>query len=75
MKFSKGIIVIGENHLLDNSTLVSNLSEKESHLEVGSIMMVDVTTEAVMVEIKRKIDLLKKAIKERDYEIIALRDQ
>ncbi|KAA0056633.1 retrotransposon gag protein [Cucumis melo var. makuwa] len=43
MESPKGKIIIRENPLLDNSTPASDLSEKESHLEVVSVMMVDVT--------------------------------
>lgn len=38
-------------------------------------MMVDVTTEAAMAEIERKRNLLMKLVKERDHEIVGLRDQ
>ncbi|TYK23947.1 ty3-gypsy retrotransposon protein [Cucumis melo var. makuwa] len=38
-------------------------------------MMVDVTTEATMAEMERKINFLMKVVEERDHEIAALKDQ
>ena len=38
-------------------------------------MMEDVTPEAAMVEMERKINFLKKIIEERDHEIATLKDQ
>ncbi|KAA0038406.1 ty3-gypsy retrotransposon protein [Cucumis melo var. makuwa] len=72
---SKGGIIIRENPLFNNSTPASNLLDKESHLEVVSVMMADMTTEATMVEIERKINFLMKVVEERDHEIAALKDQ
>ncbi|KAA0051326.1 ty3-gypsy retrotransposon protein [Cucumis melo var. makuwa] len=46
----------------------SNLSDKESHLEVVSVMMADVTAKAAMAEMKRKVNFLMKVVKERDHE-------
>ncbi|TYK20937.1 ty3-gypsy retrotransposon protein [Cucumis melo var. makuwa] len=37
----KGGIIIRDNHLFNNSTPASNLSDKESHLEVVFVMMRD----------------------------------
>ncbi|KAA0040518.1 ty3-gypsy retrotransposon protein [Cucumis melo var. makuwa] len=71
----KGRIIIRDNPLFNNSTPASNLSDKESHLEVVSVMMVDVTTEATMVEMEKKINFLMKVVEERDHEIAALKDQ
>ncbi|TYJ96889.1 ty3-gypsy retrotransposon protein [Cucumis melo var. makuwa] len=71
----KGGIIIRENPLFNNSTPASNLSDKESHFEVVSVMMADVTSEAAMAEIKRKINFLMKLVEERDHEISALKDQ
>ncbi|KAA0066936.1 ty3-gypsy retrotransposon protein [Cucumis melo var. makuwa] len=51
----KGGIFIRDNPLFNNSTPASNLSDKESHLEVVSVMMVDVTAEATVAEMERKI--------------------
>ncbi|KAA0066644.1 ty3-gypsy retrotransposon protein [Cucumis melo var. makuwa] len=71
----KGGIIIKDNPLFNNSTSASNLSDKESHLEVVSVMMADVTAEATMAEMERKINYLMKVIEERDHEIAALKDQ
>ncbi|TYK04575.1 ty3-gypsy retrotransposon protein [Cucumis melo var. makuwa] len=71
----KGGIIIRDNPLFNNSTPASNLSDKESHLEVVSVMMVDVTAEATMAEMERKINFLMKVVEERDHEIAALKDQ
>ncbi|TYK00107.1 ty3-gypsy retrotransposon protein [Cucumis melo var. makuwa] len=71
----KGGIIIRDNPLFNNSTPASNLSDKESHLEVVSVMMVDVTAEATMAEMERKINFLMKVVEERDQEIAALKDQ
>ncbi|TYK23003.1 ty3-gypsy retrotransposon protein [Cucumis melo var. makuwa] len=71
----KGGIIIRDNPLFNNSTPASNLSDKESHFEVVSVMMVDVTAEATMEEMKRKINFLMKVVEERDREIAALKDQ
>ncbi|KAA0032672.1 ty3-gypsy retrotransposon protein [Cucumis melo var. makuwa] len=71
----KGEIIIRDNPLFNNSTPASNLSDKESHLEVVSVMMVDVIAEATMTEMERKINFLRKVVEERDHEITALKDQ
>ncbi|KAA0033935.1 ty3-gypsy retrotransposon protein [Cucumis melo var. makuwa] len=71
----KGGIIIRDNPLFNNSTPASNLSDKASHLEVVSVMMVDVTAEATVTEMERKINFLMKVIEERDHEIAALKDQ
>ncbi|KAA0040809.1 ty3-gypsy retrotransposon protein [Cucumis melo var. makuwa] len=68
-------IIIRDNPLFNNFTPASNLSDKESHLEVVSVMMVDVTAEATMAEMERKINFLMKVVEERDHEIAALKDQ
>ncbi|TYK16520.1 ty3-gypsy retrotransposon protein [Cucumis melo var. makuwa] len=74
-KSPKGGIIIRDNPLFDNSTSASNLSDKESYLEVVFVMMVDVTAEATMAEMERKINFLMKVVEERDHEIAALKDQ
>lgn len=68
-----GEIVIKENHLFENFALTSDLLERQSHLEVVSVMMASVTTKVAMAEMGRKLNLLMKAIKERDHEIVVLR--
>ncbi|TYK23888.1 ty3-gypsy retrotransposon protein [Cucumis melo var. makuwa] len=42
----------------------SNLSDKESHLEVVSVMMADVTAKAAMAEMKRKVNFLMKQLQD-----------
>ena len=42
MESPKSGIIIKENPLFEESTPASNLLEKESHLEIVSIMLVDV---------------------------------
>ena len=74
MESPKGEIIIRENHLFDHSTSASNLSKQESDLVV-SFMMTDVTIEAAMAKMERKINFLMKAVKERYHEISASRDQ
>ncbi|KAA0035838.1 ty3-gypsy retrotransposon protein [Cucumis melo var. makuwa] len=49
--------------------------DKESHLEVVSIMMVDVTAETAMAEMERKINFLMKIVEKQDHEIAALKYQ
>ncbi|KAA0066688.1 ty3-gypsy retrotransposon protein [Cucumis melo var. makuwa] len=71
----KGGIIIRDNPLFNNSTPTSNLSDKQSHLDVVSLMMVDVTVEATMVEMERKINFLMKVVEQQDHEIAALKDQ
>ncbi|KAA0065777.1 ty3-gypsy retrotransposon protein [Cucumis melo var. makuwa] len=75
MKSSKDGIIIKENPLFDEPTSTSDLSEKESQIEVMFIMMADVTFEVAMVEMERKINLLMKVVEERDQQIAALRKQ
>ncbi|KAA0041745.1 ty3-gypsy retrotransposon protein [Cucumis melo var. makuwa] len=67
----EGIII----PLFNNYMLAFDLLEKESHLEVVSVMMADEIVEAAMVEMERKINFLMKAIEERDHKIAALKDQ
>ncbi|KAA0043365.1 ty3-gypsy retrotransposon protein [Cucumis melo var. makuwa] len=75
MKSPKGEIIIRVKPSFDNSTSASDLSEKESLLEVVSVMMADVTVKAAMEEMERKINFLMKVVEERDLEIPALKDQ
>ncbi|TYK28546.1 ty3-gypsy retrotransposon protein [Cucumis melo var. makuwa] len=65
IKSPKGEIIIRETHLFNNSVPTSNLSDKESHLEVMSVMMTDVTAEVTVAEMERKINFLTKAVEER----------
>ncbi|TYK13545.1 retrotransposon gag protein [Cucumis melo var. makuwa] len=48
MESPKGRIIIKENPLFDNYTPASDLSDKESYLEVVSVIKADVTVEAAM---------------------------
>ncbi|TYK00095.1 retrotransposon gag protein [Cucumis melo var. makuwa] len=75
MECLKGRIIIRENPLFEKSTHVSDPSEQESYLEVVFIMMADVTAEAAMAEMERKINFPMKTVEERDHEIAALKDQ
>ncbi|KAA0025353.1 ty3-gypsy retrotransposon protein [Cucumis melo var. makuwa] len=52
----------------------SSKPKKEAHSNVMSIIMADITDEAAMVEMKRKINLLMKVVEKRDHEITALRE-
>ncbi|KAA0032133.1 ty3-gypsy retrotransposon protein [Cucumis melo var. makuwa] len=40
-----------------------------------SVMMVDITAEAAMTKMERKVNFSMKVVEERDHEIIALRKQ
>ncbi|TYK18367.1 ty3-gypsy retrotransposon protein [Cucumis melo var. makuwa] len=75
MKSPKAGIVLKENPLYDNSNSVSSKSKKEAHLHVMYVMMADITAEASMAEIERKINFLMKVVKERDHKITTLREQ
>ncbi|KAA0058183.1 ty3-gypsy retrotransposon protein [Cucumis melo var. makuwa] len=75
IKSPKGGSIIRETPLFNNSMPTSNLSDKESHVEVMSVMMTDVIAEATVVEMERKINFLTKVVEERDHEIVALKDQ
>ncbi|TYK00149.1 ty3-gypsy retrotransposon protein [Cucumis melo var. makuwa] len=75
MESLKAGIVLKENPLYDNCDSASSKSKKETHPDVMSIMMADITVEAAMVEIERKVNFLMKVVEERDHEITALREQ
>ncbi|KAA0056309.1 ty3-gypsy retrotransposon protein [Cucumis melo var. makuwa] len=64
MELPKFGIFIKENPFYDNFDSASSESKKEAHPNVISIMMVDVTVETAMAEMKRKINLLMKVIEE-----------
>ncbi|TYK05045.1 ty3-gypsy retrotransposon protein [Cucumis melo var. makuwa] len=68
-------IVLKENPLYDNFDFASSKSKKEAHLDVMSVMMVDITVEVAMAEMKRKLNFLMKVVEVRDNEITALREQ
>ncbi|TYK05789.1 ty3-gypsy retrotransposon protein [Cucumis melo var. makuwa] len=50
-------------------------SKKEAHPDMMSVVMADITAEAAMTEMERKINFLMKAVEERDHEITACREQ
>ena len=54
---------------------MSDLSEQELDLEVVSIMVANVTVEAAMTDMERKINFRRKAVKEPEHEIVVLKDQ
>ncbi|KAA0065961.1 ty3-gypsy retrotransposon protein [Cucumis melo var. makuwa] len=61
---SKAEIVIKENPLYDNFDSPSSKSKRKTHPDVMSVMMANVTIEAAMAEMERKINLLMKLEKE-----------
>ncbi|KAA0051496.1 retrotransposon gag protein [Cucumis melo var. makuwa] len=75
MESPKAWIVIKENSLYDNSYSASSKSKKKAHPDVMSVMMVDITVEAAMAKMERKINFLMKVVEERDHEITTLREQ
>ncbi|KAA0032527.1 ty3-gypsy retrotransposon protein [Cucumis melo var. makuwa] len=74
MESLKAGIVIKKNPLYDNSDSASSKSKKEAHPGMMSDIMADITAEAVMVEMERKINLLIKVVEERVHEITTLRE-
>ncbi|KAA0065856.1 ty3-gypsy retrotransposon protein [Cucumis melo var. makuwa] len=75
MESPKAGIVIKENPLYDNSDSAPSKSKKEAHPDVMSVMMADITAEAAIAEMERKINFQMKAVEKRDHEITALREQ
>uniref|UniRef100_A0A9I9DR56 Glycoside hydrolase family 5 domain-containing protein n=1 Tax=Cucumis melo TaxID=3656 RepID=A0A9I9DR56_CUCME len=71
----KAGIFIKENPLYDNFDSALSKLKKEAHPDVMSVMMVDITAEAAMTEMERKINLVMKVVKEQDHKITALREQ
>ena len=74
MEPSKDEIFIKKNPLYDNSDSAFSKSKREAHSDVMFVMMVDVTVEAAMTKIERKINLLMEVVDERDHEITILRE-
>ncbi|KAA0025983.1 retrotransposon gag protein [Cucumis melo var. makuwa] len=74
MESPKAGIILKENPLYDNSNSASSKSKKEAHPDVMSVMMADVTVEAAMTEMERKVNFLMKGLEEQDHEIRALRE-
>ncbi|KAA0032762.1 retrotransposon gag protein [Cucumis melo var. makuwa] len=64
MESPKGGIIIRENPLFEKFTPHSDPSNQESHIDAMSVMMADVTAEAAMAEMERKINFLMKAVEE-----------
>ncbi|KAA0061331.1 ty3-gypsy retrotransposon protein [Cucumis melo var. makuwa] len=75
MESPKAGIVLKENPLYDNSDSASSKSKKEAHPDVMFAMMANITAEAVMAEMERKVNFLMKVVEERDHEITTLREQ
>ncbi|TYK09751.1 ty3-gypsy retrotransposon protein [Cucumis melo var. makuwa] len=75
MESPKVGIVIKENPLYDNFDYASSKSKKEAHPDVMFVMMADITAEAAMAKMEKKINFLMKAMEEGDHEITALREQ
>ena len=74
MESPKVGIVIKENHLYNDPDSTSSRSQKEAYPNVMSVMMADVTVEAAMAEMERKINLLIKVVDEQDHKIAALKE-
>ncbi|KAA0059894.1 ty3-gypsy retrotransposon protein [Cucumis melo var. makuwa] len=56
----------------------SSISAKEGstpHPDVMFVMMADITAEATMAEMERKVNFLMKVVEEREHEITTLREQ
>ena len=64
MESAKAGIVLKENPLYDNSNSASSKSKKKAHPNVMSVMMADITVEAAMVEMERKVNFLMKIVEE-----------
>ncbi|KAA0043519.1 ty3-gypsy retrotransposon protein [Cucumis melo var. makuwa] len=64
MESPKTGIVLKENPLYDNSDSASSKSKKEAHPNVIFVMMADITVEAAMAEMERKINFLMKVMEE-----------
>ncbi|TYK11759.1 ty3-gypsy retrotransposon protein [Cucumis melo var. makuwa] len=75
MESPKAGIILKESHLYDNSDFASSNLKKEAHPDVMSVIMADITVDAAMVEMERKVNFLMKVVEERDHEITALREQ
>ena len=72
----KAGVVIKENPTLDKHTSASERpSEEASQPNVMLVMMADVgTSEERMAELEKKVNMLLKAVEERDYEIASLKN-
>ncbi|TYK07338.1 ty3-gypsy retrotransposon protein [Cucumis melo var. makuwa] len=72
----KGGIVIKENPTIDeHNSSFEHSSEEMPHLNIMSVMVTDVdTSENRMAELEKKVNMLMKAVEERDYEIASLKN-
>ncbi|KAA0033276.1 ty3-gypsy retrotransposon protein [Cucumis melo var. makuwa] len=72
----KGGIVIKENHVIDeHDSSFEHSSEEMPHPNIISVMATDVdTSEDRMAELEKKINMLIKAVEEKDYEIASLKN-
>ncbi|KAA0039052.1 ty3-gypsy retrotransposon protein [Cucumis melo var. makuwa] len=72
----KGGIVIKENPVIDEHNSSSERSNEETpHPNIMSVIATDVdTSDNRMTELEKKINMLMKAVEERDYEIASLKN-
>ncbi|KAA0054932.1 ty3-gypsy retrotransposon protein [Cucumis melo var. makuwa] len=72
----KGGIVIKENPAIDEHNSLSERSNEEvPHPNIMSVMVRDVdTSKDRMVELEKKINMLMKAVEEKDFEIASLKN-
>ena len=72
----KGEIVIKENPTIDEHNLsYEHLNEKVSHPNIMSVIVTNVnTSEDKMAELEKRVNMLMKAVEERDFEIASLKN-
>ncbi|KAA0043321.1 ty3-gypsy retrotransposon protein [Cucumis melo var. makuwa] len=72
----KGEVVIKENPAIDEHNSLSERSNDEaSQPNIMSVMVTDVdTSEDRMAELEKKVNMLMKAVEERDFEIALLKN-
>ncbi|KAA0054002.1 ty3-gypsy retrotransposon protein [Cucumis melo var. makuwa] len=72
----KGEILIKENSVIDkHNSSFEHLSEEIPHPNITFVMVTDVdTSEDRMTELEKKINMLMKAVQERNYEIASLKN-
>lgn len=70
MEFPKIGIVIKKNSLYDSFDSTFSRLRRKSHPDVMSIMMDEVTVEATLVKIERKINLLMKFVEQWDWSVL-----
>ena len=64
MDYPKPGIVIKESPLYDNSDSTASRSKRETNLDVMFVIMADVTAEATMEKMERKINFMMNVVKE-----------